>query len=78
MAASTNEPINISHLPYSAGTNISISSAGVISNTYSYTLPLAASNTRGGIKIGYSQTGKNYPVQLDDEKAYVNVPWDNT
>ena len=41
----------------------------------SYTLPLAASGTRGGIKIGYSQNAKNYPVQLSSEQAYVNVPW---
>ena len=41
-----------------------------------YSLPLAADGTRGGIQIGYTQSGKNYPVQLDsNEKAYVNVPW---
>lgn len=41
-----------------------------------YSLPLAANGTRGGIQIGYTQSGKNYPVQLDsNEKAYVNVPW---
>lgn len=43
-----------------------------------YSLPLAASGTRGGIQIGYTQSGKNYPVQLSSEKAYVNVPWENT
>ena len=43
-----------------------------------YTLPLAASGTRGGIKIGYTESGKNYPVELDSEKAYVNVPWTDT
>ena len=43
-----------------------------------YSLPLAASGTRGGVKIGYTQSGKNYPVQLSDEKMYVNVPWENT
>lgn len=32
----------------------------------------------GGILIGYSQNGKNYPVLLEDGKAYVNVPWINT
>lgn len=44
-----------------------------------YILPLAASGTRGGIQVGYTQSGKNYPVQLDPntEKAYVNVPWTN-
>jgi hypothetical protein len=44
----------------------------------SYTLPLAANGTRGGIQIGYTQNGKNYPVQLSGEKAYVNVPWTDT
>ena len=36
-----------------------------------YTLPLAASGTRGGIKIGYTASGANVPVQLSSEKAYV-------
>ena len=41
-----------------------------------YKLPLASANTRGGIKSGYQQNGKNYPVQLNDtEQAYVSVPW---
>ena len=44
----------------------------------SASVPLAADGTRGGIQIGYTQTGKNYPVQLSNEKAYVNVPWENT
>lgn len=41
-----------------------------------YELPLASDNTRGGIKSGYAQNGKNYPVQInDEEQAYVSVPW---
>ena len=44
-------------------------------NANNYTLPAATSGALGGIKIGYTQTDKNYPVQLDSEKAYVNVPW---
>lgn len=41
-----------------------------------YKLPLASANTRGGIKSGYAQNGKNYPVQINDqEQAYVSVPW---
>lgn len=41
-----------------------------------YELPLASDNTRGGIKSGYQQNGKNYPVQINDqEQAYVSVPW---
>ena len=49
------------------------------SATYNnYTLPLGSSSTRGGFKIGYSETGKNYPVELSSEKMYVNVPWTDT
>lgn len=41
-----------------------------------YQLPLASDNTRGGIKSGYAQNGKNYPVQINaQEQAYVSVPW---
>lgn len=43
-----------------------------------YSLPLAANGTRGGVQIGYSANGKNYPVQLSSEKMYVNVPWTDT
>lgn len=39
----------------------------------------ASSSALGGIKIGYSDNGKNYAVELDSSgKAYVNVPWTNT
>ena len=41
-----------------------------------YTLPLAANGTRGGIQIGYNESGNNYAVKLDSEKAYVTVPLD--
>ena len=41
-----------------------------------YKLPLASDSTRGGIKSGYEQNGKNYPVQINaQEQAYVSVPW---
>lgn len=36
-----------------------------------YSLPVASSSTRGGIKIGYSASGANVPLQLSSEKAYV-------
>lgn len=39
-------------------------------------LPLAANGTRGGIKIGYSANGKNLPVQLSSEKAFVSLTKD--
>lgn len=35
----------------------------------------ADSSNYGGIKIGYTTSGRNYAVQLSDGKAYVNVPW---
>ena len=40
-----------------------------------YTLPLAANGTRGGVQIGYSESGKKYAVKLSNEKMYVEVPW---
>lgn len=41
-----------------------------------YTLPVAADGVLGGIQLGYTQTGRYYPVQLDSsQRAYVNVPW---
>lgn len=46
--------------------------------TSAYTLPLATNSARGGVKIGYTQNGKNYPVQLSEEQMYVNVPWTDT
>lgn len=43
-----------------------------------YTLPLATSGARGGVRIGYGQNGRNYPVALSSEQMYVNVPWTDT
>lgn len=52
---------------------------GIANNANNYSLPTASSTTKGGITIGYSQSGKNYPVALDGNgKAYVNVPWTDT
>lgn len=51
---------------------------GIAANANNYSLPLAANGTRGGIQVGYAANGRNYPVQLDGEKAYVNVPWIDT
>ena len=42
-------------------------------------IPRASSSALGGIKIGYSDSGRNYAVKLDSSgKAYVNVPWTDT
>lgn len=51
---------------------------GIAAGANNYTLPIATSTARGGIKIGYTASGKNYPVQLSNEQAYVNVPWTDT
>lgn len=42
-------------------------------------IPQASSSALGGIKIGYSDSGRNYAVKLNSSgKAYVNVPWTDT
>lgn len=47
-----------------------------------FNLKPASSTALGGIKIGFTQTGKKYPVQLgtgaDADKAFVEVPWTDT
>jgi len=43
-----------------------------------FTPPAGSSSARGGFKIGYSENGKNYPVEVSSEKMYVNVPWTDT
>ena len=66
-----------------AGTNITLSPVTglgdvTINSTYSYTLPVATSVALGGVKIGYTEAGKNYPVELNSDQMYVNVPWTDT
>lgn len=51
---------------------------GIEARANNYFLPLATAATRGGIKVGYAANGRNYPVQMDGENAYVNVPWTDT
>lgn len=50
----------------------------VTSHGYLTSIPAATSSTYGGIQIGYTTSGKNYAVQLNNGKAYVNVPWTDT
>ena len=61
-------------------TNISVSMEDKkikINNTFS--LKAATSSELGGIKTGYTSSGKNYAIKLDSSNnAYVNVPWENT
>lgn len=50
----------------------------VTSQGYLTSIPAATSSAYGGIQIGYTTSGKNYAVQLNNGKAYVNVPWTDT
>lgn len=43
--------------------------------TTNTTYSTATSTTAGVVKIGYTENGKNYPVELSDGKMFVNVPW---
>ena len=57
-------------------THIADALTGAGYNLSAYTLPAATSGALGGIRLGYTQSGKNYPVLLDgSNRAYVNVPW---
>lgn len=66
---------------YTAGEGISITQSGTdlsddkIATTIS--LNAATDSTLGGIKTGYSESGRKYAVKLDSNKAYVLVPWDS-
>lgn len=59
-------------------TTQALTKAGTWATFNNYSLPLAANGTRGGIQIGYSESGTNYAVKLSSEKAYVTVPWTDT
>jgi len=80
----TGSDSSTSTVTFADGNDISISgSNGTITIASTYTLPLAADGTRGGVQIGYTQTAtRDYPVTLDSEKMLVTVPWtdnnDNT
>lgn len=62
--------------PYTAGQASSVPWSGVTGKPSTFTPPTSSTTVLGGIKVGYTTSGKNYKVQLDSSgNAYVNVPW---
>lgn len=52
---------------------------GIASGANKYTLPVATTSALGGVRIGFPESGKNYPVELNDNnQMFVNVPWTDT
>lgn len=52
---------------------------GIASGANRYTLPAATTSALGGVRIGFPESGKNYPVELNDSnQMFVNVPWTDT
>lgn len=42
-------------------------------------IPKATTSALGGVMLGYTNSGRNYKLELDSNgKAFVNVPWENT
>lgn len=65
--------------PYTAGYASSVPWSGVTGKPNTFTPPTSSATVLGGIKVGYTTSGKNYKVQLDSSgNAYVNVPWTDT
>lgn len=71
------------HIPQGGakGQFLGYSAAGTAKwvNAPTFSISTATDTVLGGIKIGYTQSNKNYPIVLDsDDKAYVTVPWTDT
>lgn len=65
--------------PYTASQASSVPWSGVTGKPSTFTPPTSSATVLGGIKVGYTTSGKNYKVQLDSfGNAYVNVPWTDT
>lgn len=62
--------------PYTASQASSVPWSGVTGKPSAFAPPTSSATVLGGIKVGYTTSGKNYKVQLDSfGNAYVNVPW---
>lgn len=62
--------------PYTAGQASSVPWSGVTGKPSTFAPPTSSASVLGGIKVGYTTSGKNYKVQVDSSgNAFVNVPW---
>ena len=62
--------------PYTASSASSVPWPGVTGKPSTFAPPTAAASTLGGVKVGYTTSGKNYKLQVDASgNAFVNVPW---
>lgn len=62
--------------PYTASLASSVPWSGVTGKPSTFAPPTAAASTLGGVKVGYTTSGKNYKLQVDASgNAFVNVPW---
>lgn len=61
-------------------TNVSAftNDSGYLTSYTDTTYATATAETLGLVKIGYSANGTNYPVELNGEEMFVNVPWTDT
>jgi hypothetical protein len=65
--------------PYTASQASSVPWSGVTGKPSTFTPPTSSATVLGGIKVGYTTSGKNYKVQLDSSgNAFVDVPWTDT
>ena len=55
-----------------------VTKALALARTALQSIPLATDSNLGGVKVGYSESGKNYAVKLAEGKMYVSVPWTDT
>lgn len=50
---------------------------GIEEGANKYVLPIATDKKLGGVLLGYTQNGRNYPITKDTKgNIYVNVPWE--
>lgn len=71
-ANKTTGTLTINGTAFNGSSNVSITTPNT---TYSQ----ATSSVLGLVKIGYPESGKNYPVELNSSgQMFVNVPWLNT